>query len=78
MYAKVQEKQKQVHLSTNGRKKVTKRRQKASKTRWLSFDKAAHEDLDFILLCWSEMADDATADGLLKKLRSPDNKITQV
>ena len=34
--------------------------------------KAAHEDLDFILLCWSELADDATADGLLKKLRSPD------
>ena len=34
--------------------------------------KASHEDLDFILLCWSELADDATADALLKKLRSPD------
>jgi len=34
--------------------------------------KAAHEDLDSILLCWSELAADATADGLLKKLRSPD------
>ena len=48
---------------------------KACKTRWLSFDKAvkaAHEDLDSILLCLSELADDATADGLLKKLKSPD------
>ena len=75
VYTKVQEKQKQVHLSTDGRKKVTKRLQKACKTRWLSFDKAvkaAHEDLDSILLCLSELADDATADGLLKKLKSPD------
>lgn len=62
-YAKVQEKQKQVHLSTDGRKKVTKRRQKACKTRGLSFDKAvkaAREDLDCILSCLSELADDAT------------------
>ena len=75
VYTKVQEKQKQVHLSTDGRKKVTKRLQKACKTRWLSFDKAvkaAYEDLDSILLRLSELADDATADGLLKKLKSPD------
>ena len=75
VYTKVQEKQKQIHLSTDGRKKVTKRLQKACKTWWLSFHKAAkaaHEDLDSILLCLSEMADDATADGLLKKLKSPD------
>lgn len=70
MYTKVQEKQKQVHLSMDGRKKVTKRLQKAYKTKWLSFDeavKAAHEDLDYILLCLSELAD-----GLLKKFKSPD------
>ena len=75
VYAKVEGKQKQVQLSTDGRKKVTKRLQKACKTRWLSFDnaaKAALEDLDSILLCLSELADDATADGLLKKLKSPD------
>ena len=56
-------------------RKVTKCLQKACKTRWLSFDKAvkaAHEDFDSILLCLSELADDATADGLLKKLKSPD------
>lgn len=70
VYTKVQEKQKQVHLSMDGGKKVTRRLQKACKTRWLSFEKAvkaAHEDLDSILLCLSELAD-----GLLKKLKSPD------
>lgn len=75
VYTKVQEKQKQVHLSTDARKKVTKRLQKACKTRWLSFDKAvkaAHEDLDSILLCLSVLVDDATANGLLKKLKAPD------
>lgn len=37
---------------------------------WLPFEKAvkaAHEDLDSILLCLSELAD-----GLLKKFKSPD------
>ena len=51
VYTKVQEKQKQVHLSMDGRKKFTKCLQKACKTQWLSFDKAvkaAHEDLDSI------------------------------
>lgn len=70
MYTKVQEQQKQVHLSMDGGKKVTKRLQKAYKTRWLPFEKAvkaSHEDLDSILLCLSELAD-----GLLKKLKSPD------
>lgn len=70
VYTKVQEKQKQVHLSMDGRKKVTKRLQKAYNAKWLSFDeavKAAHEDLDYILLCLSELAD-----GLLKKFKSPD------
>jgi len=41
----------------------------------LSFNKAvkaAHEDLDSILLCLCELVDDATANGLLKKLKAPD------
>ena len=70
VYTKLQEKQKQVHLSMDGGKKVTKRLHKAYKTRWLPFEKAvkaSHEDLDSILLCLS-----ALADGLLKKLKSPD------
>lgn len=68
MYTKVQEKQKQVHLSMDGGEKVKKHLQKAYKTRWLPFKKAvkaAHEDLDSIRLCLSELAD-----GLLKKLVS--------
>ncbi len=74
IYTKVLEQQKEVQLSGQSRNKVAKRLKKACKTRWLSFDKAvkaAHDDLGSVLLCLSELSDDATADGLLKKMKNP-------
>ena len=75
VYSKVLAEQKEIELNVSNKKMLSKHLKKACQTRWLSFNnavKAAHEDLGSVLLTLSELSEDATALGLLKKLKTPE------
>lgn len=72
-YLKVQTDMKNIMLGEEAKKSVGKRLKKACRTRWLSFQAAVDaivSDYESVLQTLSQMDDDATACGLLKKMRS--------
>ena len=74
VYLKAQLHCRNMILSKKAKKMVYHRLKKAVHTRWLSFDAAVgsvYNDLLAILVALSELSDDATAEGLLKKMKKP-------
>lgn len=72
-YLKVQIDMKNMMLGEEAKKSVGKRLKKACRTRWLSFQAAVDaivSDYESVLQTLSQMDNDATACGLLKKMRS--------